>query len=114
MNASQRRRFKIHAQNYIEIDQVLYRRNHDGVLLRCIPIAKIAKLIEEFHSGASSDHFLGYTTAGKIIQARYYWPIMFKEAFAKAQSCEECQRFDGKKRRLALPLEPIQVEEPFQ
>jgi len=50
MNASQRRRFKIHAQNYIEIDQVLYRRNHDGVLLRCILVAKTTKLIEEFHS----------------------------------------------------------------
>jgi len=62
----------------------------------------------------SKGHFLGYTTVGKIIQARYYWPTMFKEAFVKSQNYQECQRFIGKKRKLALPLEPIQGEEPFQ
>lgn len=50
----------------------------------------------------------------KIIQARYYWPNMFKEAFAKSQSYEKCQRFMGRRRSAALPLEPIQAEEPFQ
>lgn len=84
MNASQRRRFKIHAQNYTEIDQVLYRRNHDGVLLICIPMAKKVDLIEEFHSGASNGHFSRYTTVGKIIHVGYYWPTIFKEAFARA------------------------------
>jgi len=96
MNASQRRRFRIHAQNYIEIDQVLYRRNHDGVLLRCVPISKIAKLIKEFHFGMSGGHYSGYKMVSKIIQGGYYWPTMFKEAFAKSQSYEKCQRFVGK------------------
>jgi len=32
---------------------------------------------------------------------------MFKAAFTKAQSCEKCQRFVGRKRKEALPLEPI-------
>jgi len=67
MNASQRRRFKIHAQNYIEIDQMLYKRNHDGVLLRCVTATKIAELIDEFHFETSGGHYSDYTTVGKII-----------------------------------------------
>lgn len=114
MNASQRRRFKIHTQNYIEIDQVLYRINHDGVLLRCVLAIKTVELIEEFHFETFKGHYFGYTTMGKIIQAGYYWPTMFKEAFVKAQAYERYQRFVGRRRNVALPLEPIQVEEPFQ
>lgn len=114
MNASQRRRFKIHAQNYTKINQVLYRRNHDSILLRCVPTTQITKLIDEFHSGVFEGHYFEYTIVGKIIQAGYYWPTMFKDAFAKAQNYEKCQRYVGRKRNAALPLELIQVEEPFQ
>lgn len=114
MNASQRIRFRIHVQNYIEIDQILYRRKHDGVLLRCVPSAKTTKIIEEFYFETSKGHYFDYTIVGKIIQARYYWSIMFKEAFAKAQSYEKYQRFLGRNRNIALPLNPIQVEEHFQ
>lgn len=39
---------------------------------------------------------------------------MFKEAFARAQNCEKCQRYVGRRRNATFPLEPIQVEEPFQ
>ena len=72
MNASQRRRFRIHAQNYMKIDQVLYRRNHDGFLLRCVPSSKTTKLIKEFYSEMSKGHYSSYTTIGKIIQEGYY------------------------------------------
>lgn len=77
-------------------------------------MAKIAKLIEEFHFEIFGGHYSSYTIVGKIIQVGYYWPTMFKETFAKAQSYEKCHRFVGRKRNATLPLEPIQVEEPFQ
>lgn len=88
MNGYQRRRFRIHTQNYIEIDQVLYRKKHDRVLLRYVSIAKIAEVIKEFHFKTFESHFFDYTTVDKIIQVEYYWPTMFKEACTKAQSCE--------------------------
>jgi len=72
LNISQRRRFKIHAHNYTKIDQVLYRRNHDGVLLSCVPSSKSMKLIEEFHFRVSKGHYFDYTMVGKIIQEGYY------------------------------------------
>lgn len=59
-------------------------------------------------------HYSGYIMVGKIIQVGYYWLTIFKEAFAKAQSYEKCQRYVGRRRSASLPLEPIQVEEPFQ
>ena len=39
---------------------------------------------------------------------------MFKEAFTRAQNCEKCQRFTGRKRNAIFPLKPIQAKEPFQ
>lgn len=72
MNASQRRIFKIHTQNYNEIDQVHYKRNHDGVLLRCVPTTKMVELIQEFHFETFEGHYYDYTIVVKIIQARYY------------------------------------------
>ena len=83
-------------------------------MLRCIPVAKIVELIEEFYFEMFEGHYFDYTTVGKIIQVGYYWPTMFKEAFAKAQNYEKYQRFVRRKRNATLPLELVQVEEPLQ
>lgn len=71
INASQRRRFRNHAQNYTKINQVLYKRNHDGVMLRCVLATKIIEIIKEFHFGTSKGYYSSYTIVGKIIQSKY-------------------------------------------
>jgi transposase InsO family protein len=81
------------------------------MLLRCIDADQVSKFFEEFHDAGG--HFSPKTTAYKILRAGYYWPDLFKDAYAWARKCEKCALFAGKERLAALPLHPIIVEQPF-
>ena len=54
----------------------LYKRNHDGVLLRCVDKNEASKIIEEMHEGSFGTHSSGHTMAKKILRAGYYWSTM--------------------------------------
>ncbi|XP_057864631.1 uncharacterized protein LOC131072486 [Cryptomeria japonica] len=43
----------------------------------------------------------------------YYWPTLFRDAHVWDRKCKECALFAGKERLATLPLQPIQVEQPF-
>ena len=96
LNASQRCRFKLNALNYCMIDNVLYRKNHDGMLLRCISLKKVVEVLQEFHFGIFGGHFSGYTMVAKILQSSFYWPSLYIDAFRVDKECEKCHRFMGR------------------
>lgn len=47
------------------------------------------------------------------MRAGYYWPDLFKYAHSWVRKCEKCSLFVDKQRLAALPLQPIEVEQPF-
>ena len=76
--------------SYQIIDGVLFRKNYDGVFLRCLEQEDASKGVKELHDGPAGGHFLGDTTAHKIIRVGYYWPTLFKDAHAYVQKCDTC------------------------
>ena len=47
------------------------------------------------------------------MKASYYWPSVFKDAHFWVRRCQKCVVFVGKERLVTLPLQPIQVDQPF-
>jgi hypothetical protein len=68
----------------------------------------------ELHARICGGHFSGRTTAHKILRVRYYWPTLFRGTHTFICTYESCQRFEGKQRLPALPLDPVVIEAPFQ
>ena len=68
----------------------------------------------ELHDGPKGVHFTGETTAHKVLRAGYYWPTLFRYAHAHACKCEICQVNAGREKRLAFPLQPVTIENPFE
>lgn len=95
------------------MDGVLFRKDYDGVLLRCTKTDQVNKLLKEFHDGPASGHFSTRVIAMKIIRAGYYWPTLFNDFHNWVRKCEKCAFFSRKKRLVSLPLHPIQVDQPF-
>jgi hypothetical protein len=95
------------------VAEILFRRNFDGILLRCVDATKSQRLMEEFHEGIFGGHFTPTTTAHRIMRARYYWPTIFKDSYSMIRKCISCQKFSGKMKRETMPLQPISIEEPF-
>jgi hypothetical protein len=95
------------------IVDVLFRRNYDGILLRCVDEKRAQELMQEFHGGICGGHFAPTATTHKIIRDGFYWPSIFKDSYATVRKCISCQQFSGKMKKYAMPLQPIYVEQPF-
>jgi hypothetical protein len=93
---------------------VLFRVNYDGVLLRCLEHEDADKVLKEIHDGPGGGHFIGNTTAHKILRAGYYWPTLFKDAHTYARNCKNCQISTRREKRETVPLQPTVVSRPFE
>ncbi|KAG7528612.1 Ribonuclease H-like superfamily [Arabidopsis suecica] len=58
-------------------------------------------------------HFATFKTVSKILQAGFWWPIMFKDAQEFVSKCDSCQRKGNISRRNEMPQSPILEVEIF-
>eukprot|EP00253_Pinus_taeda_P027377 PITA_27377 len=90
------------------------RQNYDSILLRCLEKPEAQKVLQELHDGPARGHFGADTTAHKIIHAGYYWPTLFRDAHEYVRKCQNCQTSSGRQRKPAFPLQPVNIEQPFE
>ncbi|XP_027348294.1 uncharacterized protein LOC113859811 [Abrus precatorius] len=64
------------AMGFFLNEEVLYKRNHDMVLLRCVDASEARKIMKEIHEGSFGTHANGHAMAKKILRAGYYWLAM--------------------------------------
>jgi hypothetical protein len=91
MNPKERRTLKMKAIQYVLIVDILFRRNYDGILLRCVDENQAQELIKEFHEGICGGHFVPTAIAHKIIRVVFYWTSIFKDSYAIIRKCFSCQ-----------------------
>eukprot|EP00253_Pinus_taeda_P009102 PITA_09102 len=72
------------------------------------------KVLQELHDGPAGGHFRADTTAHKVIHARYYWPTLFRDAHEYVRKCPSCQTSSGRLKKSAFPLQPVNIEQPFE
>ena len=113
LDKTKRRQFRLQSIPYALVNQVLFRRDLNGVLLRCINSDQVDRILQDFHDGPDGGHFAARTTPMNIMRASYYWPTLFNDAHNYVRKCTKCAFFAGKKKLAALPLHPIQVDQPF-
>ena len=82
------RALRLKSAPYQLIDNVLFRKNYDGVFLRCLEKDQTDDFLFQFHAGPVGGHFLGDTTTHKIIRAGYYWPTLLRDAHSFVRKCE--------------------------
>jgi hypothetical protein len=75
-------------------------------------------LLHEIHGSSTSvihidGHFSAKATAFKIIRNGYYWPLIFRDSYKLARSCDKCQKFTGKEHLFAMPLQHVLSDFPF-
>eukprot|EP00253_Pinus_taeda_P018142 PITA_18142 len=109
-----KRAIRLKAKNFIIIDGVLFRQNYDSVLLRCLEKPEAQKVLQELHDGPAGGHFGADTTAHKIIHAGYYWPTLFRDTHEYVRKCRSCQISSGRQRKPAFPLQPVNIDQPFE
>lgn len=99
---------------FCKIDNALFWRNHEGILLNYLLKEESDKVLQDFHAGGCEGHLYWKTTLDKILRSSFCWPTLFFDVKKFVTSCHKCQIFEGKKNILPLPLKPITFEVPFQ
>ena len=70
------------AAKYVIWDGKFFKRAIGGTFLRCVDKQQQEKLLKTFHDEAYGGHFSSSVTVSKIFRQSYYWPRMFKDAYA--------------------------------
>eukprot|EP00253_Pinus_taeda_P009085 PITA_09085 len=72
------------------------------------------RVLQELHDGPGGGHFRVVSTAHKVIHVGYYWPTLFRDAHEYVRKCQNCQTSSGRQKKSAFPLQPVNIEQPFE
>jgi hypothetical protein len=92
----------------------LFIKKYDNVLLICLAKTDVDKVLVGLHDGPIGGIFGGETIGHKNIRAGYFWPTLFRDAYSYARKCKLCQMSSRKEKKHDFPLQPIEVESPFE
>jgi ribonuclease HI len=79
------------AKRYTVVEEDLYRRGANGILIRCISQEESRDLLAEIHRGECGSHSSSRTLVGKVFRHGFYWPTALQDAAELVRSCKACQ-----------------------
>ena len=81
------------AFKYVLIDDELYRRTAEDLLLKCLDSDQARVAMGEVHEGICGTHQSALKMKWLLRRAGFYWPTMLSDCFKYYKGCEEYQRF---------------------
>ena len=87
--------FKYHALNYVLMEDELFKKTTEGVLLKCLGESEAYIVVSNVHSGACGVHQAGQKMKWLLVRMGVYWPSMLKDCIEFAKGCQECQSHGG-------------------
>ena len=98
------RNIRCAAFKYILIDDELYRRTVEDLLLKCLDSDQTKIAMEEVHKGICGTHQSAPKMKWLLRRAGLYWPTMLSDCFRYYKGCEECQQFGFIESRTVVDL----------
>ena len=108
------RKIRRMAFKYILIDDELYRRTGEHLLLNCLGSDQAKVAMGEVHEGICDTHQLAPKMRWLLRRPDFYWPTMMFDCFKYYKECEECQRFGDLQLVPAALMHPIIKPWPFR
>ncbi|GKU88967.1 hypothetical protein SLEP1_g3172 [Rubroshorea leprosula] len=90
----EKKKFFFDIKHYLWEEPFLYKICGDGMIQRCVPQEKVDAILTFCHDKEAGGHFSASKTASKVLQCGFYWPSLFKDAYAYVSACDQCQRTD--------------------
>jgi hypothetical protein len=107
------RKIRYQALRYTMVDDELYKRSMDGLLLKCMGEEQAKVAMGEVHEGLCRTHQLVHKMRWMLKRARFYWPTIVYDCFKYYRGCEACQCFGDVQVAPASMLHPIVKPWPF-
>jgi hypothetical protein len=108
------RKLRYKAIKFVLLDDSLFYKSLDGVLLRCLSPEEAKRMMSEVHDRICGAHQSAYRMKWVIRQAGCFLPTILEDCFEYYKGCQDCQRFGNIQRVLASALNPIIKPWPFR
>ena len=108
------RKIRRQAIKYTPLNNELYRRTIDGLLLKCLGPDQSKVAMGEVHEGICGTHQSAHKMQWLLKRAGFYWPTMLEDCFRYYRGCEACQRFGNIQLAPAAMMHPIVKPWPFR
>ena len=92
---------------------ILYKRNTDMVLLRCVDAREAERMLMEVHEGSFGTHANRHAMARKILRVGYYWLTMKSNCCIYLRKCHKCQTSADNVNAPPMPLNILAALWPF-
>ena len=79
LRRSPRKKFLREVRIYHWNEPYLYKHCSDGIYRRCVAETEIPDILFQCHGSDYAGHFATLKTVSKILQAGFWWPIMFRD-----------------------------------
>ena len=97
-----------------ELEDVLYKRGVEGLLLKCVSKYDSLQVLAEVHEGICGAHQSGVKMRWLIHRYGYFWLSVLKDCIEYVQGYESCQRHGPIPRIPAAELSSIIKPWPFR
>ena len=92
---------------YMLHNNKLYKRNYEGIYLKCLGHEEAKEVLEHFHDKYGTRHGSIEAMTHMILRSGYFWPTIFKDTFEHVHTCHICQTTANRERHPAMPLQPM-------
>jgi hypothetical protein len=99
---------------YTSLDDDLYQRTTNGVLLKCLGVEQAKVAVREVHDGICGAHQSTYKMNWLLRRAGFYWVTMMDDCVKYQKGCEACQRFRNIQLAPASVMNSIVKSWPFR
>ena len=108
-NPSQKvaRKLRYKSTKYVLLNNQLYYKIVDGVLLKCLNQEEAKVLMGEVHEGVCGAHQSAYKMKWIIHRTGYFWPTILEDCFEYYKGCQDYQCFGNVQRSPASAMNPI-------
>ncbi|CAL9017106.1 unnamed protein product [Prunus brigantina] len=102
------------AIRFLYLNDTLYKRSFDGMLLRCLSKQDATKALHDTHAGTCGAHQAGPKLSNQLKRLGYYWPTMVRDSMKFAAACRDCQLHGDFIHQPPQQLHPTTLSWPFE
>ncbi|RDX86318.1 hypothetical protein CR513_32368, partial [Mucuna pruriens] len=62
----------------------------DSAMIKYIPDAEIKLVLQFCHAASGGGHYGSNQTTKKVLDCRFYWPTIFRDAYQFVSTYEKC------------------------
>ncbi|GJY42837.1 reverse transcriptase domain-containing protein [Tanacetum coccineum] len=107
MSSQQKRKFFKDVKHYFWDDPFLFKICADQVIRRCVHGKEAFDILKACHNGSTGGHHGVNLTTKKVFDARFFWPMIYKDAHELVKNCDSCQHQGKISQRDEMPQNSI-------